>query len=65
MRVAGEFPTGDDDTVIPFEVLEASLTRDVRPLHVQPIWGVDPARFGSDASALAKRVGNSLLCPTE
>lgn len=65
VRVLGEFPTGDDDTVIPFELMEAALTRDVRPLHVKPIWGVDCARFGNDTSALAQRVGNSLLKPVE
>lgn len=61
VRVLGEFPTGDEDTVIPFELMESALSRDVRPLHVLPIWGVDCARFGSDSSALAKRVGNALL----
>lgn len=65
VRVLGEFPTGDDDGVIPFELMEAALTRDVRPLHVRPIWGVDCARFGNDTSALAKRIGNSLQCPVE
>lgn len=65
VRVLGEFPTGDEDTVIPFELMEAALHRDVRPLHVRPIWGVDCARFGNDTSALAKRVGNSLQCPVE
>jgi phage terminase large subunit len=60
VRVLGEFPTGDDDAVIPFELVEAALARDVRPLNVQPIWGIDPARFGSDATAFARRVGNSL-----
>ncbi len=60
IRVLGDFPTGDDDTVIPFSLVEASLHRDVRPLHVLPIWGLDCARFGNDASALAKRIGNAL-----
>jgi hypothetical protein len=65
IRVLGEFPTGDEDTVIPFSLVEASLSRDVRPLHVLPIWGVDCARFGNDASAICKRVGNSLLEKTD
>lgn len=65
VRVLGEFPTGDDDTVIPFELMEAALRRDVRPLHVRPIWGVDCARFGSDSSALARRIGNALERPVE
>lgn len=65
VRVLGEFPTGDEDGVIPFELMEAALSRDVRPLHVKPIWGVDCARFGNDTSALAKRIGNALQCPVE
>lgn len=65
VRVLGEFPTGDDDTVIPFELMESALTRDVRPLHVREIWGVDCARFGNDSSALARRRGNSLSKPIE
>lgn len=65
VRVLGEFPTGDDDTVIPFELAESALTRDVKPLHVRPIWGLDCARFGNDASALARRQGNVLTQPTE
>jgi phage terminase large subunit len=61
VRVLGEFPTGDDDTVIPFELMEASLKRDVQPLKVKEIWGVDCARFGNDTSALARRKGNTLV----
>lgn len=65
VRVLGEFPTGDEDTVIPFELVEASYKRDVTPLHVKEVWGVDCARFGSDTSALARRKGNSLVKPVE
>jgi phage terminase large subunit len=65
IRVLGEFPTGDDDTVIPFQLVESSLRRDVQPLHVKPIWGVDCARFGNDASAICKRRGNSLVEKTQ
>lgn len=65
VRVLGEFPTGDDDTVIPFELMEAALKRDVYPLHVQEIWGVDCGRFGNDSSALARRKGNMLVKPIE
>lgn len=65
VRVLGEFPTGDDDTVIPFELMEASLKRDVRATLVKEIWGVDCARFGNDTSALARRKGNTLVKPVE
>lgn len=65
VRVLGEFPLADDDTVIPFELMEAALKRDVKPHPVRPIWGVDCARFGQDRSALAKRQGNSLMEPVK
>jgi phage terminase large subunit len=63
VRVLGEFPTGDDDTIIPFELVEGALARDVEAKRVLPLWGLDCARFGADASALAKRQGNALLEP--
>lgn len=64
VRVLGEFPVTDDDTVIPFDLVEASLTRDVVPVRTAiPVWGVDCARFGMDRSTLAKRRGNVLLEP--
>lgn len=65
VRVLGEFPAGDEDTVIPFELMEAALSRDVMPLHVKDIWGVDCARFGNDTSAIAKRRGNALRAKVE
>ena len=61
VRVLGEFPKREDDAIIPFELIELAYTRDVQPIKVKPIWGLDCARFGSDASALAKRKGNVLL----
>lgn len=61
VRVLGEFPLADDDTIIPFELMEAALKRDVAPLMVKPIWGLDCARFGMDTSSLAKRRGNVLV----
>jgi hypothetical protein len=64
VRVLGEFPVSDDDTVIPFDLVEASLHRDVSTNKTAPIiWGVDCARFGRDRSTLAKRQQNRLLEP--
>ena len=60
VRVLGEFPTADDEAVIPLEHVEGSIGRDVVTHRVQPVWGVDVARFGSDSSTLAKRKGNTL-----
>jgi phage terminase large subunit len=61
VRVLGDFPTSEDDVVIPLGLVEAALDRDVVPLAVKPVWGVDVARYGDDRSALAKRQGNRLL----
>ena len=60
IRVMGEFPTQESQSVFNLELIEASYDRkvDVRP--VQRIWGLDIARFGDDDSALVKRRGNSI-----
>lgn len=65
VRVLGEFPLSDDDTVIPSELVDAAMVRDVKALNVQPIWGLDVARFGNDSTALAKRTGNVVTCVEE
>lgn len=59
VRVLGEFPTHDDQAVIPLELIEAAQGRQIQISDVFPVWGVDVARFGDDSSALAKRQGNS------
>jgi len=59
IRVLGEFPLADDDTIIPFHLVEAAIHRDVEvDIERKPVWAVDPARFGSDRTAFCKRVGN-------
>lgn len=64
IRVLGEFPRSDDDTVIPMELLEAAQHRDVQANPKAPVvWGVDVARFGSDSSALCKRKANMVTEP--
>jgi len=56
IRALGLFPKSDDDTIIPFELVDAALTRDVVGYSRSPIvWGVDVARGGGDLSTLAKR----------
>ena len=62
IRVLGEFPTADDDTVIPYKYCKAAMGRDVEPTETyRVVWGLDVARFGDDRTALAKRMGNVLL----
>ena len=64
VRVLGEFPRGDDDTVIAQELITEAISRDVEPTPFGPtVWGVDVARFGSDSSALCKRKGNAITEP--
>lgn len=59
VRVLGEFPLADDDTMIPFSVVEQAMNRDIEIDPFSPVtYGVDVARFGSDKSALAKKKGN-------
>ena len=58
VRVLGEFPRSDDDGVIPLELCEEAQAREVEPVRVLPLWGVDVAMFGDDASTLCKRRGN-------
>lgn len=58
VRVLGEFPLSDDDTVIPMHLIEAAMNRDLIEDDKAPaIWALDVARFGTDRSALAKRRG--------
>lgn len=58
VRVLGEFPTSDDDTVIPLDLVEAAVERILENEEGSvPVWGVDCARFGDDDSVLVKRHG--------
>jgi hypothetical protein len=59
IRVLGEFPMADDDTIIPFHLADSAIKRDIEiPEGTKPIWGLDVARFGADKTALCKRYGN-------
>jgi hypothetical protein len=59
VRVLGEFPVADADTLIAASLVDEAMTRDiVLDLTAVEIWGVDVARFGTDASVLIKRRGS-------
>lgn len=61
IRVLGEFPTQEDETVIPLDSVLPAIGRDIVPNEAfRPVWGVDVARFGDDRTALAKRQGNTV-----
>lgn len=63
VRVLGEFPLADDETVIPLELMIAAQKREVETPEVYPVWGLDVARFGDDSTALCKRRANRLMEP--
>jgi len=64
VRVLGEFPLADDDTVIPISLLESAKIRDIRPSQsAVMVWGLDVARFGGDRTVLTKRKGSRLHEP--
>lgn len=65
VRVLGEFPLADSDTVIPAEWADSAVHRVVARSTEKEIWGIDPARFGTDATAWARRRGKALVRPTE
>ncbi|MBU9552834.1 DEAD/DEAH box helicase family protein [Burkholderia multivorans] len=59
IRVLGEFPLSDDDTVIPMHLIESAIQRDIKETPGQRcVWGLDVARFGTDRTALCIRHGN-------
>ena len=59
IRVLGQFPLTEDQTVISYELVKSAQERDVT---VSPetmiVWGLDVARHGSDWSVLCKRQGS-------
>ena len=62
VEVMGLFPSADDDTVIPMDLIKSAIDRDVALAASEPIiWGLDVARFGGDNSALCVRQGNHVL----
>ncbi len=59
VRVLGEFPKRDDDTFIPYDLVYDALYRDIPSQDGMPkTFGVDVARFGDDATAIAIRQGD-------
>jgi len=57
-KVLGEFPASVSDTVIPQELIDSALDRDVDMLpNAERIWGVDPGR-GGDPSGFCIRAEN-------
>jgi phage terminase large subunit len=58
VRVLGEFALREDDTLIPAELVDSAMVRDIAVPPKEPIvYGLDVARFGDDRSVLCKRQG--------
>jgi len=64
IRVLGEFPTANEDSVIPRYLVDDAINRQVQG-YGGIVWGLDVARMGNDKSALAKRQTNLLLEPVK
>jgi phage terminase large subunit len=65
-RVLGEFPRGDDDTIIPLELVTSAIGRDIIQANSPPeVWGLDVARKGHNASALCRRIGRVVPAPVQ
>lgn len=61
VRVLGEFPKADKDTIIPFYLVEAAAERDIIVSEDDTrVWGLDVARFGDDKSVLIERTAHSV-----
>jgi len=65
VRVLGEFPRQDDETLFGLDLVEGAIGREVQRWQRSPVWGVDIARFGDDRSALSKRWGNVVSEPVK
>tara|TARA_R110002020_G_scaffold245223_3_gene458893 strand:- start:13338 stop:14753 length:1416 start_codon:yes stop_codon:yes gene_type:complete len=64
VRVLGEFPTSDSDSLIDLGLVESAQVRDVDIHASEPVvMGVDVARFGDDSTAVCLRQGNHILEP--
>src|SRR3990167_6106900 len=63
VRVLGEFPVSEDDTIISYEKVAAALDRDVRPEEAPWVWGLDVAAGGEDRTVLLRRKGNMAYRP--
>jgi len=62
VRVYGEFPTAEDDTLISLHAVEQASKRKVeQPEGTPVVWGLDVARYGDDASVLCIRQGRHLM----
>jgi hypothetical protein len=55
VRVLGDFPTEEDDVLIPYDNVDSATSREISAVGMVPVWGLDCARFGNDDTVLIKR----------
>ena len=60
IKVKGNFPETETDTLIPLSHVEAAFLRDLKPVGEKTL-GVDPARFGNNMTAFIIRQGKKVL----
>jgi len=66
VRVLGEFPKDDDDSIMPLSLVEGAIERHIEIPKDEPVvWGLDVARFGSDSTALCIRKGRRVVGKVE
>jgi len=62
VEVYGMFPSEGDDQFIPADIVDEAMGRDKYKDETAPIIiGVDPARFGADATVIAVRQGRDIV----
>ena len=62
VEVYGQFPSEGDDQFIPADVVDGAMKREKYKDQSAPIIiGVDPARFGADATVIAVRQGRDIV----
>jgi hypothetical protein len=59
-RVRGKFPKVTNNTLIHPHWVALACARDIAPSHTDPWMGVDVARYGTDHSIIALRLGGNL-----
>ena len=62
VRVLGEFPKAEPDTLIPLNIIEAAITRELDPVitYEDVELGCDIARFGDDETCIYSRIKNEI-----
>lgn len=65
VRVKGQFPKSNNDSVIPLHIIEDAISREEFNSFGSEVWGVDYADAGDDKTKLVKRVGNHFYAVLE